>query len=172
MERARVGGKEMVFLDGQEGDVLGYAIWYTFSKFTRHRDIVKGRFMKHGLPEFIPDPPNHRDAFKRICSEYKEKYLRKEGDTEVFLLVRPVDKGGNIRKLVIERRAGGKKLSYDIVGEVAYTRDEKTGAEKVEHELDTADKDVGRTVEEIVRGGRRKRTATRRSTYAEPCWTS
>ena len=150
MERAKVNGREIVFLERREGDVLGYAVWYTFSRLVQNKDVVKGWFRKYGLSEFTPDDPNHRDAFKRICSEYKEKRLRSEDGVEVYLLIRPVERGGNLRKLVLEKRSGGRKLSYDVVGELEFVRDEKTGYERIERFLETTDPDVRRIVAEIV----------------------
>lgn len=120
MERAKVAGKEVVFLSEGNENVLGYAVWYTFSRFIEHKDMVKEWFSKHGLAEFTPDDPKHVDAFKRICSEYREKRIKSLGNTEVYLLIRPVDRSGRIRKLVVEKRSEGRRLSYEVVGEIAY----------------------------------------------------
>ncbi|ADC64684.1 hypothetical protein Ferp_0510 [Ferroglobus placidus DSM 10642] len=120
MERAKVSGKEVVFLSGEGASVLGYAVWYTFSRFTEHKDVVKEWFSKHGLAEFTPEDPHHPNVFKRICSEYKEKRIKSLGSTEVYLLVRPIDRAGRVRKLVMEKRSEGRRLSYEVVGEIAY----------------------------------------------------
>lgn len=151
MKAAKIDGKEVLFLKEPDVKVLGYAIWYTFSRTKAHKDIVREWFERHGLQEFAPGEPGHRDAFKRICSEYREKFLRKEKDDEVYLLIRPVDKKGDLRKMVLERRAAGKKLSYEVVGEIWYFKDEETGAEAVRFTIGAHDPDVEEVAEEIRR---------------------
>ncbi len=148
VKAAKIDGKDVLFLKEPDVKVLGYAIWYTFSKVRAHKDVVREWFEKHGLQEFAPGDPSHRDAFRRICSEYREKFLRKEDDTEVYLLVRPVDKKGDLRKIVLEKRAAGKKLSYDVIGEIWYYKDEDEG---VGYSLEVDDSNVESVVKEIVK---------------------
>lgn len=149
MKRASIDGKEIAFLEKTEDGVLGYSVWYTFSRTIIHKDTVKEWFNRHGLSEFTPGDPDHRDAFKRICSEYREKKIGTVGNTEVFLLIRPVDKAGNVRKLVIERRSEGKRLSYDVVGEIEYLKDDKRNTGEIRHNLEVSNPDVEKVVEEI-----------------------
>lgn len=144
MERAKVNSRSISFLDRSEGQVLGYAVWYTFSKVIVHKDEVKKWFDRHGLYQFTPADPKHGDAFKRICSEYKERKIKSVGNTEVFLLVRPLEKGLR-RGVVLERRADGKRLSYDVIGEIAYNEKTRT----VGYTLDKKE-DVEEVVKEIV----------------------
>jgi len=145
MQRVRIGGSEAVFLGNDEKDVLGYAVWYTISRTLVHKDDLHAWFDKHGLSRFKPADPKHGDAFKRICSEYKEKKIDESADSETFLLLRPLETGLT-RKIVLEKRKEGKKLSYNVVGEIAY--DEKS--RNVNYSLKTADPVVRTIVKEIL----------------------
>lgn len=121
LEHTEIDGKKVYVVEEDvPAKILGYAVWFTFSRIRAPKDIVIEAFKKR-LPEYCPPPPTPEDTFKRVCTEFKET-TEKIDDLEVAYMIRKISEYE--RKITIEIKEG-RELKYKGAGDLWFNKDTK-----------------------------------------------
>lgn len=112
---------------GQE-QWLGRLLWYWVNGDLRvpHAD-VQSQLEAAGLTDQIPSYPKDHDVFRRVTSDAQRRNVPVPGqpDQHENYLLRDVSRAGEseiVRRVVVERKAAGRRLSYDQVCDVIFKR--------------------------------------------------